>query len=169
MKRAVLGLGANLGDRLANLKNAVKAIGSLPETKVVKSSYIYETEPFGLQSGKEQKKYLNSCVEIKTNLSARALLGACLGVEAAMGRERPYKNAPRTIDIDVLIYEGEEIKTSELTLPHARITERAFVMEPLFEMYSGTRALGFDFSKGFGSVERSGVKIHSKEPWCIER
>lgn len=137
---AVLGLGTNIGDRLANIRSACAAIERLPKTKIVKYSSLYETAPVGCG---EQPDFLNGCVRLETALSAHALLGACLGIESAMGRERPFRYAPRVIDIDLLLYEKEKIETDELWLPHPRITERAFVLYPLREVLAGSR---LDFS-----------------------
>ena len=98
MKKAVVALGTNLGNRWENLSKAIRALELLPgSTTVVASSHIYETEPFEVPD--EQNKYLNMCAIVMTELSPRALLGACLGIEAAMMRERTVKNASRLIDI----------------------------------------------------------------------
>lgn len=105
MKKAVLGLGGNLGNRKENLSAALDALGRLPKTKVSRVSRCYETAPF--QVFDAQPDYLNCCAEIETDLSPRALLGACLGIEAAMGRVRLVEKGARVLDIDLLLYEGE--------------------------------------------------------------
>lgn len=128
---AYLGLGANIGDRQANLDGAVAALGLLPGTRVDAVSSVYETEPVGYA---DQPDFLNMCVRVVTTLSPRALLGAALGIEAAMGRVRGIKNGPRVIDIDLLLYDNAVINSPELTLPHPRMYEREFVMKPLGEI-----------------------------------
>lgn len=128
---AYLGLGANIGDRQASLDCAVAALGLLPGTRVDAVSSVYETEPVGYA---DQPDFLNMCVRVVTTLSPRALLGAALGIEAAMGRIREFKNGPRVIDIDLLLYDNAVMNSAELTLPHPRMYERAFVMGPLSEI-----------------------------------
>ena len=100
MSRAVLSLGSNLGDREGNIRSALKSLALLPGTAVVKASSLYETDPVGCT---DQPVFLNAAVLVDTGLSPRALLGACLGIEAALGRVRRFKNGPRTIDIDILV------------------------------------------------------------------
>jgi len=131
MKTAFLGLGSNIGEREANIDRALAALSLLPGTLVTRVSGYYETDPVGYT---EQAKFINAAAEVRTELSPNALLGACLGVEAAMGRERPFKNSPRIIDIDLLLYEGAEMDAPELTLPHPRMHERDFVLIPLKEL-----------------------------------
>ncbi|MDR3711829.1 MAG: 2-amino-4-hydroxy-6-hydroxymethyldihydropteridine diphosphokinase, partial [Puia sp.] len=101
-----------------------------------------------------QPYFFNCAVAIETALSARALLGACLGIEAAMGRVRAEKNGPRVIDLDLLFYEGVRCCDAELTLPHPRIPERLFVLVPLRELFPGGEALGFPFDTHQAPDER---------------
>ena len=131
MKKAYLSIGTNLGDRFENLQNAVDALRLLPRTEVIACSGVYETAPWGYT---EQADFYNICVGLETALTPNALLGACLGIEAALGRVRSFKNAPRCIDIDLIIYEGVEMETEELTLPHKEMKNRAFVLVPLSEL-----------------------------------
>lgn len=126
-----LGLGANLGDRLANLQRAVDELAAKPGIRVVRSSRVYETEPVG---GPEQPEYLNAVVEVETDLDPHALLAACLAVEGAMGRVRTERWGPRPIDVDVLTYGTETIDEPDLTVPHPRMHERGFVLVPLAEL-----------------------------------
>lgn len=157
MKKAILALGTNLGNRWENLSKAVRALELLPgATTVVASSHIYETEPF--ETPDQQNQYLNMCVVVMTELSPKALLGACLGIEAAMGRTRTVKNASRVIDIDILLYEGYENQEPELTVPHGEIRNRAFVMVPLAEIFPDKKALGYDFSGAYQRIDKSGVE-----------
>lgn len=158
MPEAVIELGSNLGNREENLKRAIDSIDLLPGTCVKKVSRYYETEPFGVPD--KQDNYINCCVQISTELLPETLLGCCLGIEAAMGRVRTYKNAARIIDVDLLLYENANRLTTDLTLPHARIKERAFVMVPLKDIYPNMIALGVDFSKEFSNIDCSGVVLY---------
>ena len=104
MSRAVLGLGTNLGDRGGNLRAALEALGRLPGTAVRQVSSVWQTAPFDVPD--VQQDYWNICVLLETTLSPHALLGACLGVEAALGRVRRTYHGARDIDLDLLLYEG---------------------------------------------------------------
>lgn len=128
--RAFIALGSNLGDRLANLQEAVDRLSRTPGVRVESTSRVYETDPVG----PPQPDYLNAVVSVETLLSARELLEACLAVERAMGRERGERWGPRTIDLDVLGYGREEIDEPGLVVPHPRMHERAFVLVPLLEL-----------------------------------
>ena len=129
--RAYLGLGSNLGDRLANLQVAVDELAKRQGIAPFRSSRVYETTPVG---GPPQPDYLNVVVEVTTTLLPRELLGACLAVENEMGRVRNERWGPRIIDIDVLTYDGEEIDEPGLRIPHPRMHERGFVLAPLLEL-----------------------------------
>jgi 2-amino-4-hydroxy-6-hydroxymethyldihydropteridine diphosphokinase len=126
-----LGLGSNLGDRRSEIAQAIEALAKLGH--VPASSALYETEPEG---GADQPMYLNAAVRFETVLSARALLHACLGIERAMGRVRPADaaKAPRTIDIDLLLYGAEVIAEPGLRVPHPALLSRSFVRIPLAEV-----------------------------------
>jgi 2-amino-4-hydroxy-6-hydroxymethyldihydropteridine diphosphokinase len=128
---AYLGLGSNLGDRLANLQRAVELLVAWPSLRVERSSRVYETEPVG---GPPQPEYLNAVVEVQTVLSPQDLLAACMDVEQRMGRVRAERWGPRVIDIDVLTYDQEEVDEPDLVVPHPRMEERAFVLVPLLEL-----------------------------------
>lgn len=130
--RAFLGLGSNLGDRLANLQEAVDRLDGTEGVVVLRISRVYETAPVG----PPQPDYLNAVVEVETTLGARALLEAGLGIEAAMGRVRAARWGPRTIDVDLLGYGREHFDEPGLTVPHPRMHERAFVLVPLLELES---------------------------------
>lgn len=157
MHKAVLGLGSNLGKRRENITQAVDALGSLPETTVIASSGIYETAPVDVPN--EQNDYLNACVVVMTELSPHALLGACLGIEAAMGRERKIRHDSRTIDIDLLIYEGVVSRNPELILPHPQMLNRAFVLVPLSKIFSNGAALGVEFGKALNGLDTAGIRL----------
>lgn len=158
MKTAFLGLGTNIGNRKENLDRAVEALGHLPKTTVAAVSSIYETEPWGYMG---QANFLNLCVRIETELSPHALLGACLGIEAAFGRERSFPNAPRILDIDVLLYEDAVLSEDELTLPHPRMNERGFVLVPLRDLLPDLRFSGVNFTAFYASCDKSGVRKYS--------
>ena len=129
--RAFLGLGSNLGDRLGNLQRAVDFLSATNRVRVMRSSRVYETDPVG---GVEQPDFLNAVIEVETDLSARDLLATCAGVEEALERVREVRWGPRTIDVDLLVYNELEIDEPDLVLPHPRMHERAFVMLPLLEL-----------------------------------
>ena len=128
---AYVGIGSNLGDRLENLRSAVRGLSGTPDVRVVRTSSVYETAPVG---GPEQGDFLNAVVEISTELEPRALLEALQRIENELGRVRAERNGPRTIDLDLLLYGDEEIDEPDLTVPHPRMLERAFVVVPLTEL-----------------------------------
>ncbi len=144
MHVATLGLGANLGDRLAALQRAVDLLAE-EGVRAVASSRVWETEPVGGPSG--QPPYLNAVVRAETELEAHDVLSAANRVETALGRMREVRWGPRTIDIDVLLYDDLRHDDPELTIPHPRLTERAFVVLPLLDidpapvLPDGTRVL----------------------------
>ena len=127
---AWIGLGANLGERDAALRQAVRAIAALPGTQMRRVSSLYRSAP--VDAGGPD--YLNAVLEIATRLDAHALLAALQDIEHSAGRERPYRNAPRTLDLDILLYGEQCITTLALTVPHPRMHERAFVLQPLAEL-----------------------------------
>lgn len=130
MKTAYLSLGSNLGDRQANLEAALNALRA-PDLRVRRVSSVYETEP---QDFKPQAWFLNLVAEIETELFPRLLLGRIRRIERGLGRRRTVARGPRTIDIDILFYGDFVVKTAELTIPHPRLGERRFVLEPLAEL-----------------------------------
>ena len=129
MTTAYLGLGSNLGDRKRNLTKALERMS--PQVKVGQLSSIYETEPIGYG---QQPLFLNTVCRISTELSPEQLLSLVKEVEAKLGRVPSFPNAPRLIDIDILFYGNEVISSQELTIPHPRLAERAFVLVPLAEI-----------------------------------
>ena len=128
---AYLGLGSNLGDRLANLQGAVDHLRAEDGIRVDASSRVWETAPVG---GPEQPDYLNAVVRVETNLDPQGLLAACRRAESALGRERGVRWGPRTVDVDVLLYDERAVDEPDLVVPHPRIAERAFVILPLLEL-----------------------------------
>jgi len=131
MIRAFVGLGSNLGDPRAQLAQAFAALERIPQTRVAARSALYRSAPIG-SSG--QPDFLNAVALLETTLSAQALLGALQAIERAQRRERPYPNAPRTLDLDLLLYGSEHIDTPGLQVPHPRMHARAFVLAPLLEL-----------------------------------
>lgn len=129
MATVYIALGANLGDRKTTLNSAVRRLHDLGEVTAVSS--IYETDPVGFA---DQPPYLNAVVELSTDLSPFALLSGLQAIELVHGRERSFQNAPRTLDLDLLLYGEREIDTPQLTVPHPRMHERAFVLTPLVEI-----------------------------------
>jgi 2-amino-4-hydroxy-6-hydroxymethyldihydropteridine diphosphokinase len=127
---AYVALGANLGDAIAAVLDAMGRIGELPGTALARRSSLYRTAPVD-SSGPD---YINAVVEISTRVCAPELLSRLQDMEAAAGRERPYRNAPRTLDLDILLYGGARIDSATLQVPHPRMHERAFVLVPLAEI-----------------------------------
>jgi 2-amino-4-hydroxy-6-hydroxymethyldihydropteridine diphosphokinase len=129
--RAYIGVGSNLGDRLAHCAVAVEALAGLDRTRVVGCSPWYETEPVGDVA---QSWFVNGAVEVETALDPRELLSACLAIERTRGRERRIPNGPRTLDLDLLLYADQVSDEVNLTLPHPRLMQRAFVLIPLADI-----------------------------------
>jgi 2-amino-4-hydroxy-6-hydroxymethyldihydropteridine diphosphokinase len=127
---ACVALGANLGDAVATVQQALRDVAGLPETQLFKASSLYRSAPYEAQG----PDFINAVALVQTQLSSLALLHALQALELQSGRERPYKNAPRTLDLDIIFY-GDVVSTMpELTLPHPRWQERAFVLLPLAEI-----------------------------------
>lgn len=132
IRRAVLSIGSNLGDRLANLQGAVDSIKDTPEVWVTDMSSVYETAPVG--GPDDAGDYLNAVVLLDTTLSVHRLLDRALAIEQAYGRERSERNAPRTLDVDLIVVGDRRASDENLTLPHPRAAERAFVLLPWHEV-----------------------------------
>jgi 2-amino-4-hydroxy-6-hydroxymethyldihydropteridine diphosphokinase len=128
MKTAYLGLGSNVGERLEQLESAIKILDNVEGVQVSQISSVYETEPVGYV---EQPNFLNLCVEVKTELTPQQLLQQCFYTEQQLHRVRDIRWGPRTLDVDILLYEDEIIEEENLIVPHPRMRERAFVLTPL--------------------------------------
>ena len=128
--RTAIGLGSNVGDRAQHIGNAVGALAELG--RLIRVSPLYETAPVG---GPEQGPYLNAVVLIDTELAPQELLQRCLEIEKDAGRTRRERWGPRTLDLDILLYGDTELDEPGLTVPHPRMTERRFVLEPLLEVW----------------------------------
>ena len=132
MSRVFIGIGSNEGDRLAHISRAVEALGRLHGTRTVQMATIIETAPVG---GPPQHPYLNTVVELETGLDPVALLRSLQVIETGQGRRRPGERwGPRSIDLDLLLYDAKVIDHPDLTLPHPRLPERRFVLEPLAQL-----------------------------------
>jgi 2-amino-4-hydroxy-6-hydroxymethyldihydropteridine diphosphokinase len=142
---AFIGIGANLGDARGNVADALARLGRQSGCRLLASSSLWRTAPVDA-SGDD---YINAVAVIETSLEAHVLLATLHAIETAHGRERPYRNAPRTLDLDLLLYGDETIQTPALTVPHPRMHERAFVLAPLLEVAPETvipgRGLAADF------------------------
>jgi 2-amino-4-hydroxy-6-hydroxymethyldihydropteridine diphosphokinase len=128
--RAFVGLGANLGDARATLETALQEIARIPGSRITARSSLYRSAPLDA-SGPE---FINAVVELETTLAPPELLDALRAIEQAHGRERPFRNAPRTLDLDLLLYGEQVIATDALIVPHPRLHERAFVLVPLAQI-----------------------------------
>lgn len=128
---AYVGLGANLSDPAQQVAQAALELARLPQTRVLATSSLYRSKPVGYQ---DQPDFVNAVAALATQLPPRALLDRLLAIETRHGRTRAFKNAPRTLDLDLLMYDGLVMHEPGLTLPHPRMLERAFVMIPLAEI-----------------------------------
>ncbi|WP_305821625.1 2-amino-4-hydroxy-6-hydroxymethyldihydropteridine diphosphokinase [Massilia brevitalea] len=127
---AYVGIGANLGDARANVRDALMRLDAYPGCRLSRASGCWRTAPID-SSGDD---YINAVAAVDTGLDAHALLAALMDIEQAHGRERPYRNAPRTLDLDLLLYGDASIDTPTLAVPHPRMHARAFVLAPLLEI-----------------------------------
>lgn len=127
---AYIGLGANLGDAQATVLSAIDALAALPHTRVTAQSSLFRTEPVNAVGN----DFINAVARLETGLDAHALLDALQTVEHQFGRDRPYPNAPRTLDLDLLLYGDRRIHDARLTVPHAELSRRAFVLIPLLQI-----------------------------------
>lgn len=164
MHNAFVALGSNLPGNLdspaSQILRAFQAIEKIPETRLVKRSSLYRSTPVGYDN---QPDFINAVAQVQTGLSAIALLDTLLEIEQQFGRERPFPNAPRVLDLDLLLYDNLETQTAKLTLPHPRMCERSFVMLPLAEI-----ALNLHVAKRGSIVELlkkldvSGIKLYEQ-------
>ena len=131
MTIAYVGIGSNLGEPRRQVVEAFAELDLLPHTRVVKKSSLYRTAPMGHA---EQPDYINAVAQLETSLPAERLLAELQELEARHGRERSFPNAPRTLDLDILLFGNATIQSGALTVPHPRLHERAFVLKPLLEI-----------------------------------
>jgi len=136
MKQAFVALGSNLADPIQQIQTAFIALEHIPNTRLIKKSSLYQTAPIGYDAEQlsQVPDFINAVVALETDLAPLDLLEALLEIENNAGRQRPYPNAPRVLDCDLLLYENAVLNTSKLTLPHPRMHTRGFVLLPLFEI-----------------------------------
>jgi 2-amino-4-hydroxy-6-hydroxymethyldihydropteridine diphosphokinase len=127
---AYIGIGANLGDALGTVRSAIVDIGKFPSTRISGKSSLFRTAP--IDAGGDD--YINAVARIETDLPPLELMAQLQALEQGAGRERPYRNAPRTLDLDLLLYGSQSIASEQLTVPHPRMTQRAFVLIPLLQI-----------------------------------
>jgi 2-amino-4-hydroxy-6-hydroxymethyldihydropteridine diphosphokinase len=129
--QAFIAIGSNLQDPVRQVNLAFELLANLPDTRISKHSSLYRSAPVGYDN---QPDFINAVAEVNTTLTPQQLLQALLATEALQGRERPFPNAPRVLDLDLLLYDDRVMNTTELTLPHPRMHERGFVLYPLAEI-----------------------------------
>ena len=129
--RAFIALGSNLDDPASQIRRAFEELAELPSSRVLRCSSLYRSAPVGRL---DQPEFINAAVQIETALSPRGLLTALLEIEHRHGRIREYPNSPRTLDLDILMYDGVKCDEPDLILPHPRMHQRAFVLQPLLEI-----------------------------------
>lgn len=165
MALAYIGIGSNIGDRLSNIYKAVSLIEDSPDVRVTNKSSLYETVPVGYL---DQPDFLNAVIEIKTSLKPLELLQTTKRIENKMRRKRERRWGPRTIDLDILLYDEVEMNEPHLHLPHPEITNRAFVLVPLSEIAGGlTHPIGKTINELLADLkEPRGVKFfaHFQQP-----
>ncbi|MEA5098364.1 MAG: 2-amino-4-hydroxy-6-hydroxymethyldihydropteridine diphosphokinase [Burkholderiaceae bacterium] len=127
---AYIGLGANLGEAAASVRRALAQLGQLPQTRLTAQSSLFRTAPVDADG----EDYVNAVAQLETRLPPLALLRELQRIEQDFGRERPYPNAPRTLDLDILLYGQQQIMSDELVVPHPRLTQRAFALIPLLQI-----------------------------------
>lgn len=158
--RAHLGLGSNLGDKRAAIAEALRRLGETPGIAVVARSADYRTPPWG---DTDQDWFVNACAAVETTLTPLALLRSCLAVEEAMGRVRTRRWGPRTIDIDIIDYDGRTIREEGLTLPHPFALERPFVLVPLAEIAPDLTLQGRSVREALRGLDASGIVPLARE------
>ena len=148
MNLSYLSLGSNMGNRFEMLRQAVSQLANHAAIRITRISSLYETDPVGYT---DQEPFLNMVVELETELEALPLLDVCQEIEQNLQRKRLVRWGPRTIDLDILLYNQDSFKTERLTVPHPRMRERAFVMVPLLEVNPELEVVG--------SIEAEGVRL----------
>lgn len=146
----ILSVGTNIGDRKANIEKCIDSINLMPYTDVTAQSSIYETEPIGYA---RQQNFFNIILKVESIFEPNEMLGACMGIEAAFGRQRTVRFGPRIMDIDIIFAENECIKTRNLSVPHPRYRERRFVLEPLMDIFPDGIVYGTDIKPFIKNLE----------------
>jgi 2-amino-4-hydroxy-6-hydroxymethyldihydropteridine diphosphokinase len=160
MAKVYLSLGTNMGDRLENLREAVNLLAE--KVDVGKVSSVYETEPWGFE---DQDRFLNIALSGETDLSPIELLDFTQSIEGAMKRVKTVRYGPRVIDVDILLYGGVAMDTERLTIPHPRMSERAFVLVPLREIAMDEVIPGESISGLLEKIGSEGVICFRESPW----
>jgi 2-amino-4-hydroxy-6-hydroxymethyldihydropteridine diphosphokinase len=160
-RRAALGLGGNIGDPVRAMADALQALDARQDCRVVAVSRLYRTPPWGKT---DQDWFFNACALVETTLSPEALLDTCLGIERDMKRERKERWGPRTIDIDVLTYEGVAQAGGRLELPHPRMTGRGFVLMPLADIAPAMEVEGRAVADWLKEADVAGIEPASAGP-----
>ena len=155
--KVFLSLGSNLGDRQTNLFHAMQLLG--PEVSIESVSSVYETEPWGIQ---EQPHYLNCAVAANTDLAPQEVLIKLKSIETELGRQPTVRYGPRLVDLDLLLYDELVMSTDELTIPHPRMLERAFVLVPLAEIAGSLKhpISGLSFTQMAGAANKAGIELY---------
>jgi 2-amino-4-hydroxy-6-hydroxymethyldihydropteridine diphosphokinase len=153
---ALVGLGGNIGDVRATLDRAIAMLCGAGDIRLLARSSDYRTPPWGVE---DQPPFINACVELETGLTPHELLARAQAVERALGRERAQERrwGPRAVDIDLLAYDDETLRTPDLTLPHPRLLARAFVLVPLAEIVPERRIAGVRVRDALARVDASGI------------
>lgn len=153
-----IALGSNLGDRLANLREAIA--GLVPEIRLLHASPVYETPPWGFP---DQPAFLNQVIQTETDLKPQEVLKKLKGLEAEMGRVKTFRYGPRLIDLDILLYDDLVVETPGLTIPHPHLAERAFVLVPLADLAPELQhpVLHSSMSALLERVDQEGIRLFS--------
>ncbi|MEE9313715.1 MAG: 2-amino-4-hydroxy-6-hydroxymethyldihydropteridine diphosphokinase [Rhizobiaceae bacterium] len=163
MKKVWLGLGGNIGDVTSAMGVALRGLDAAKEIKVARVSSVYKTPPWGVT---DQPWFHNCCAEIQTSLAPEELLDACQAVEKVGKRERVIRWGPRTIDVDILLFEGVMQTEPRLTIPHPRMMERAFVLVPLAEIAPDISVLGRTCANRVDEMESGDIqKLETPKGW----
>ncbi len=153
---ALIGIGTNLGDKIANIDTALRLLSDDGAVRVVARSKLYQSPPWGVL---DQDWFVNIAAAVTTDLEPHALLARCLAVEDAMGRVRGQKWGPRLVDVDVLTYRGQTIDTPDLKVPHPYIEMRSFVVLPLLDIAPAERVRGRSIAEIAASIDPAGTTV----------
>lgn len=159
-RRATLGLGGNIGEPRRAMADALRALDGRPDCRVVAVSRLYRTPPWGKT---DQDWFFNACAEVETMLGPEALLQVCLEIERMMKRVRNERWGPRTIDIDLLTFDGASVASEILQLPHPRMIERGFVLMPLADFAADLEVQGRTVSEWLGEADVGGIEIADED------
>lgn len=159
MVKAFLSLGSNMGDRLEYLSKAIDNIAEIQGCNILNKSRVYETEPWGYEN---QEAFLNLCISIETSLSPYELLESLQTIELELDRVRKIHWGPRTIDIDILLFDDIICEDDKLTIPHPRMSERAFVLIPLYDIEKNLIIDGIKLEDLINKIDTRGIKEYKK-------